>query len=50
MLLIIHTLSAQITTSSLSGKVTDGSAPIVDASVVLTHVPTNTSYEATTDK
>lgn len=43
-------MSAQMTTSSMSGKVTDGTAPVSDAAVVLTHVPTNTSYEATTDK
>lgn len=50
LLLIIGTLSAQITTSSLSGKVVDGLNPVSEATVILTHVPTNTSYEATTDK
>ncbi|MFM7018743.1 carboxypeptidase-like regulatory domain-containing protein, partial [Flavobacterium sp.] len=43
-------LSAQITTSSLSGKVTDGNAPVVEANVTLTHLPTNSVYETTTDK
>jgi Carboxypeptidase regulatory-like domain len=50
MLLTIGLASAQITSSSVSGKVTDGSVPISDATVVLTHLPTNTNYEATTDK
>ena len=50
MLLIMSSLSAQITTSSLSGKVTDGAVSISDASVILTHLPTNTTYETTTNK
>jgi hypothetical protein len=50
LLLIIGTLSAQITTSSLSGKVVDGTNPVSEATVILTHVPTNSAYETTTDK
>lgn len=50
MLFIAGSISAQITTSSLTGKVTDGSSLIVDASVTVTHLPTNTVYETTTDK
>ncbi|MEI7510229.1 MAG: TonB-dependent receptor, partial [Flavobacterium sp.] len=50
LMLMIHSMSAQMTTSSISGKVTDGTAPLSDASVILTHVPTNTTYESTTDK
>jgi len=49
-LFVMSSISAQITTSSLSGKVTDGTAPVFDAAIVLTHIPTNTAYETTTDK
>jgi hypothetical protein len=42
--------SAQITSSTLNGKVTDGDAPLVDATVTIIHLPTNSSYEAVTDK
>ncbi|RAR70664.1 TonB-dependent receptor [Flavobacterium aciduliphilum] len=41
---------AQITSSSLSGKVSDGTSPVVEATVIVTHLPTNTNYETTTDK
>jgi len=50
MLFVISVVSAQITSSSVSGKVTDGSSPVVDATVILTHMPTNTTYETSTDK
>ncbi|MEC4005218.1 carboxypeptidase regulatory-like domain-containing protein [Flavobacterium sp. SUN052] len=50
MLLTVGTISAQITTSSLTGKVTDGSTVIVDATITLVHLPTNSVYETTTDK
>jgi len=50
MLMVLSCASAQITSSSVSGKVTDGTSAVVDASVVLTHTPTNTNYETTTDK
>jgi hypothetical protein len=50
LLLVMSFVSAQITTSSLSGKVTDGTSPVIDATVILTHVPTNTTYETSTDK
>ncbi len=49
-LFVISSLSAQITTSSFSGKVSDGSAAVFDAAIILTHIPTNTVYESTTNK
>ncbi|MEC4005217.1 carboxypeptidase-like regulatory domain-containing protein [Flavobacterium sp. SUN052] len=47
---IIGNVSAQITSSTLNGKVTDGEAPIVNATVTIIHLPTNASFEAITDK
>lgn len=49
-LLIATISSAQITSSTISGKVTDGEAPIANASITILHLPTNASYETTTDK
>ena len=43
-------MSSQITTSSISGKVVNGTISISGASITLTHLPTNTKYLATTDK
>ncbi len=42
--------SAQITSSTLSGKVTDGDLPIANATITIIHLPTNASYDTTTDK
>ena len=42
--------SAQITSSTLNGKVTDGDLPIANAKVTIIHLPTNASYDAITDK
>ena len=50
LLLFMSIVSAQITTSSVSGKVTDGTSPVFDATITLTHLPTNSTYETTTDK
>ncbi|UPZ14740.1 TonB-dependent receptor [Flavobacterium humidisoli] len=50
MLLTAGSIFAQITTSSLSAKVNDGTNPVIDAQVTLTHLPTNAVYRATTDK
>ncbi len=42
-------LSAQVTTSSMSGKVTDNSRePLIGATVLVTHTPTGTTYGAST--
>ena len=49
-LFFISVLSAQITTSSVSGKITDGVSSVIGAAVTLTHLPTNSNYETTTDK
>ncbi|KIO50783.1 TonB-dependent receptor [Flavobacterium hibernum] len=50
MLLVMGNIFAQITTSSLSAKVNDGTSPLIDAEVTLTHLPTNSLYKAKTDK
>jgi hypothetical protein len=42
--------SAQITSSTINGKVTDGDMPVVNASVTLIYLPTNSVYETVTDK
>ncbi len=50
MLLVMGNIFAQITTSSLSAKVNDGTSPLIGAEVTLTHLPTNSVYKGTTDK
>ncbi|MRX69786.1 Carboxypeptidase regulatory-like domain-containing protein [Flavobacterium resistens] len=50
MLLTFGSIFAQITTSSLTAKVNDGTSPVIDAEVTLTHLPTNAVYRAKTDK
>ena len=50
LLLVFGVVSAQITSSSISGKISDGTAPVVDAAITLTHLPTNTQFQTTTDK
>jgi hypothetical protein len=42
--------SAQITSSTINGKVTDGDLPIANAKVTLIYLPTNSVYETETDK
>jgi hypothetical protein len=46
----LSTVNAQITSSSMAGKVMDDNGPVVGLSVTLTHTPTNTNFDATTDK
>ena len=35
---------SQVTTSSMSGRITDGKGPVVGATVIATHVPSQTTY------
>jgi len=51
MLLIVGTLSsyAQVTTSSLSGRITDGKDALIGATVKATHEPSGTAYTAITN-
>ena len=43
------TMMAQVTTSSLSGKVVDNEGPLPGAAVIATHVPSGTAYGTTTN-
>ena len=49
-LFFVTVASAQITSSTLNGKVTDGELPVINASILIIHLPTNASFETTTDK
>lgn len=49
-LFFVTAASAQITSSTLNGKVTDGELPVINASILIIHLPTNASFETTTDK
>ncbi len=42
--------SAQITSATINGKVTDGEQPVANASITLIYLPTNSVYETITDK
>ena len=48
--LIAGIASAQITSSTINGKVSDGDLPVANAKVTLIYVPTNSVYETETDK
>ncbi|GHS97626.1 cell envelope biogenesis protein OmpA [Bacteroidia bacterium] len=50
MLLTMSTLSfAQVTTSSISGRVTDGTETLIGATIKATHEPSGTTYGAVTN-
>lgn len=42
--------SAQVTTSSINGRVSDSEGVVIGAAVIATHVPSGTTYYSTTDK
>jgi len=48
--LIVGMASAQITSSTINGKVSDGDLPVANAKIILIYVPTNSVYETKTDK
>ena len=50
LLFVIGLASAQITSSTVNGKVTDGDLPIANAKVTITYLPTNSVYETETNK
>ena len=43
------TLMAQVTTSSISGKIVDDRGPLPGATVIATHIPSGTAYGTTTN-
>jgi len=49
LLLCVTTVMAQVTTSGLSGKVTDGKEDVIGAIVEVTHTPSGTHYKAVTN-
>lgn len=49
LMLVIGSAFAQVTTSGLNGKITDGREELIGASVVAIHVPTGSSYGTITD-
>ena len=49
-LLLVVSVYAQVTTSSMSGVVMDGRGPVYGATVIATHEPSGTIYGATTNE
>ena len=48
-LLLALPATAQVTTASIGGRISDGNGPIEGVTVVAIHQPTNAQYDATTD-
>ena len=46
LLLVVAVASAQVTTSSLHGKVTTNDKPLIGATIVAVHTPSGTQYGA----
>ncbi|MFV0565669.1 MAG: carboxypeptidase regulatory-like domain-containing protein [Flavobacteriaceae bacterium] len=49
MLFATANIMAQVTTSSMSGRITDEQGPVMGATVVATHTPSGTTYGAVTN-
>ena len=49
-ILLSLTISAQITTSTVSGKVLNNNLTVANANITLTHLPTNFKYKASSNK
>lgn len=50
LLLCAYSLSAQVTTSNMSGQVTDELGPIIGATIMVTHEPSGTTYGSATNE
>lgn len=49
LLLFAFAMNAQVTTSSMSGHVVDADGSVIGAKVVVTHIPSGTTYNAVTN-